>query len=131
MTRWAVVMALCTGCGGLSMEIVQSPCEDVNLTDPGPDEIVVEERGVDLLVYRAVSFAGADDVFDPELDIGDKPVFGARRFFVYEAWEAGVSDLDLCFFPGVLIYDPPGGTYNFEWYEEGGTIPVARLEYKR
>jgi hypothetical protein len=130
VSRWALVALFGTACGGgYTIEFTQKPCEDVALDDPGPTELLFEADGEDLVVWRSASFAGADDVFAPEVEV-DTPAFGPPEVFVYEAWTAGASDGELCFFPGLILYEAAGDKVVVEWYDPGESVPEVRETYE-
>jgi hypothetical protein len=105
------------GCRSVTVEVVQLPCVDVDLVDPGPPELVVTEDGSDMLLV----------LFQPDIEI-PKAGLGAQEIFITEGWSEG-SGPELCWFPGILVYDPPPGRYEIEWYEPGDVVPLVRETY--
>lgn len=125
---WLLVAGALVGCAPLTIEYTQTPCEDVDLDDMGDPEIFFDEQAPDLLVYLDSSTVGVDDVFAPVVEVSD-PLFGGYRIAVEEQWEAGASDQQLCWFPGLIIRDAPGASFEVEWLEPGDPVPLARATY--
>jgi hypothetical protein len=115
------------GCRSVTVEVVQMPCVDVDLVDPGPPELVVTEDGADMLLVLSAAFAPSDAIFQPDIEI-PKAGLGAQEIFITEGWSEGTGP-ELCWFPGILVYDPPPGKYEIEWYEPGDVVPLVRQTY--
>jgi hypothetical protein len=121
------LISMLHACSGYVVAFEQSPCADVNLSEPGDPEIWFSEDGNDLLILRSHAFVPSNALFTPLVEIQESAVFGRVRFEVAERWEDPATSTEVsCISPTLRVVDGAGDAFSVEWYEEelAGT-PVA------
>lgn len=121
------LISILHACGGYVVAFEQSPCADVNLSDPGDPEVWFSEDGNDLLILRSHAFVASNALFTPLVEIQEAAVFGRVRFEVVERWnDPATSTETSCISPTLRVVDGAGDAFSVEWYEEEVVgVPVA------
>ena len=118
-----ILTVLLLGCSPqLFVEYDQVGCLDYDFDAPGEEEVVVSQRGADLIISHTNLITTCDAVFEPVLTTSD----GILE--VREYWTEGSSDCETCVTPQVIIADAPRQSVEVRWYIGEETIPLGVVE---
>jgi hypothetical protein len=119
-----LVVLLLGACAIPEGSIDQSPCVDVDLSDPGDPELRMSAIDGGFSIVRTNAFHGNRDIFRARLQTE------GRRMFVREYWDEDADSTgELCWFLELDLLNAPG-RWTVEWYEGDDVVPLIRQEWK-
>ncbi|MFH1469367.1 MAG: hypothetical protein ABIO70_33590 [Pseudomonadota bacterium] len=122
MLTWLLIAL--AGCSNtVQIEVEYPTCVDWTPGEEGAIEVA--QDGDDWRVTHSSVVQGCDDAFDPDV-VGD-----GKILTVHEHWEAQTEDdCTICFDPTIVLIDPPRGSYELGWYEEGSVDAVDVIAFE-